>query len=474
MPFRFPTPIDEDEEDDGLTTRPFAMPGPVPPALNMVSSNDPDAVPKTPLYQYQPPNITSLPNAPAPKLTFSRPSDGAGPTDGGLNTAVPPPGVLPAWSAPGPATTKYNQFMQGGAGQVGGSRFGNAVRAGAIEAQQANGGGDAGAQLGQTLGRFGAGLVGGLVNGDAAKQLRFGQEAAGFKQAADAEQAKQQADNAAREKYAQTYGRDPVTGQPTAQYSEFQLKQQEAAAKARDAAGKTASEEQDKDLTRRIQLHNSGSLSDEDETQLAKDLRLSKPMQKAVKDGDIEFKHDFNSGTDIAINKRTGEIQPMPFSSAKPDDSKDRTWGEFNTPEDARSALRSYQGQWEQGQRDLKQAQAELKAANDKYKQVSSGGDGLTGPSDRTVDYWNTQRESAQKKVDKLQDNVSKLETDVHSKFDQIGGGNYVKWRPAEQGGGWYENPKGLPSAPAKGAGGGYALGGNTWKSGKLLFGRPQ
>lgn len=57
-----------------------------------------------------------------------------------------------------------------------------------------------------------------------------------------------------------------------------------------------------------------------------------------------------------------------------------------------------------------------------------------------------TEREKQRERVAKYEDALSKIEADVHSKFDEIGGGKFIHWNDGEHSG-WLTNEKALDAA---------------------------
>jgi hypothetical protein len=134
-------------------------------------------------------------------------------------------------------------------------------------------------------------------------------------------------------------------------------------------------------------------------------------------------------------------------------------YGDFASPEQALAKLSGYRSQWESTFRAWQQAQQNLddmkKRGNDQIQAASSS------DRDRLTDWWTRELDRAQGDVNKHEESLSKIEADVHGKYDEMPG--LVTWREGLHGG-WVHNPKALAGRPAYPMPGGEA----TRKTGRI------
>lgn len=188
------------------------------------------------------------------------------------------------------------------------------------------------------------------------------------------------------------------------------------------------------------------------------------------------------TGGGAAPAQETGLGRPgqgQPFQLEVPAAKGAGPLGDFASPQQALSRLAGHRSAFENAYKAWQREKDESNALAKEEKRVAK---------QSTVDY-SPERSSQEKrlqqlaaaklaqqaKVDKAEDVLSKIENEVHSKYDELGGGDFIKFRPGEHAG-WEHKPETLQVGRPTG----YPLGDETHRTGRirgyhpLNLGRPK
>lgn len=169
------------------------------------------------------------------------------------------------------------------------------------------------------------------------------------------------------------------------------------------------------------------------------------------------------------VTVRPGETGGQPFTlEGVPPKGAAGPLGDFVSSQQALGRLAGHRANWESTfkawQREkaqdahLQQQERDLAAqAPDEYSPARAGWEAKKRQ-------LATEREKQRGQIDKYEDQLSKIEAEVHSKYDELGGGTFIKWRGGEPHSGWEHNPKALEW------GGGYPMPGGerTRQTGRI------
>jgi hypothetical protein len=155
----------------------------------------------------------------------------------------------------------------------------------------------------------------------------------------------------------------------------------------------------------------------------------------------------------------------QPFALQGPPAKGAGPYGDFVSPEQALGRLAGHRANWESTFRAWQREQNEDKALQQQERDHAAQAPDEFSPSRASWEAKKRQladeRKQKQNQIDKYEDQLSKIEAEVHSKYDELGGGNFLKWRTGEHAG-WEHDPKALQPSE-------YPIGGEqTKKTGKL------